>query len=80
MPDLRKRRFGLERVMTKLAGTSETSIALTFLVMNLVKLLRQEELSFFVSNFKKLHFAERNNQNCLSEFILCLKIAYIWGS
>ncbi|WP_017659491.1 IS5 family transposase [Baaleninema simplex] len=36
-----KRRFGLGRVMTKLAQTSETSISLTFLVMNLVKLLRQ---------------------------------------
>lgn len=36
-----KRRFSLGRVMTKLAQTSETSIALTFLVMNLEKLLRQ---------------------------------------
>ena len=36
-----KRRFSLGRVMTKLPETSETSIALTFLVMNLVKLLRQ---------------------------------------
>jgi len=36
-----KRRFSLDRVMTKLANTSETTIAITFLVMNLSKLLRQ---------------------------------------
>jgi len=30
-----KRRFSLGRVMTKLPDTSETAIALTFLVMNL---------------------------------------------
>ena len=33
-----KRRFGLNKVMTKLAETSETAIAITFLVMNLVAL------------------------------------------
>ena len=47
-----KRRFSLDRVMTKLANTSETAtvcipkgIAITFLVMNLEALLRQ--LAFF---------------------------------
>jgi len=40
-----KRRFSLDRVMTKLANTSETAIAITFLVMNLEALLRQ--LTFF---------------------------------
>jgi len=35
-----KRRFGLGRVMTKLVTTSECAIALTFLVMNLEKVLR----------------------------------------
>jgi IS5 family transposase len=30
-----KRRFSLNRVMTKLPNTSETAIAITFLVMNL---------------------------------------------
>jgi hypothetical protein len=40
-----KRRFSLNRVMTKLVNTSETAIAITFLVMNLVTLLRQ--LAFF---------------------------------
>ena len=34
-----KRRFGLGRLMTKLASTSETAIALCFLVMNLEKWL-----------------------------------------
>ncbi len=36
-----KRRFSLNLVMTKLPETSETSIAITFLVVNLSKLLRQ---------------------------------------
>jgi hypothetical protein len=36
-----KRRFSLNRVMTKLPHTSETAIAITFLVMNLSTLLRQ---------------------------------------
>ena len=33
------RRYGINRVMTKLASTSETTIALCFLVMNLEKRL-----------------------------------------
>jgi transposase, IS5 family len=41
-----KRRFRLGRVMTKLAHTSETAIAISFLVMNLERLLRQ-----FLGNF-----------------------------
>jgi hypothetical protein len=36
-----KRRFSLDRVMAKLPNTSETAIAITFLVMNLSTLLRQ---------------------------------------
>src|SRR3989304_9894426 len=36
-----KRRFSLARVMTKLANTSETAMAITFLVMNLSTWLRQ---------------------------------------
>lgn len=36
-----KRRFSLSRVMAKLASTAETSIAVSFLVMNLERLLRQ---------------------------------------
>jgi len=34
-----KRRFGLSRIMAKLAATSETMIMLTFMVMNLEKML-----------------------------------------
>lgn len=34
-----KRRFSLDRIMTKLAGTSETVIMVVFLVMNLEKIL-----------------------------------------
>ena len=36
-----KRRFGLNRVMAKLDQTSQTVVAITFLVMNLSHLLRQ---------------------------------------
>jgi IS5 family transposase len=42
-----KRRFNLARVMTKLANTSETAIAITFLVMNLEALLKQLAFLFF---------------------------------
>lgn len=43
-----KRRFSLNRVMTKLANTSETAIAISFLVMNLSALLRQFFVCFYV--------------------------------
>ena len=43
-----KRRFSLNLVMTKLPETSETSIAITFLVVNLVTLLRQFLSALFV--------------------------------
>ena len=45
--DRTKRRFSLNRVMTKLANTSETAIAITFLVMNLEALLKQLAFLFF---------------------------------
>jgi transposase, IS5 family len=43
-----KRRFSLDRVMTKLAVTSQTAIAITFLVMNLSTLLRQFLAFFYI--------------------------------
>lgn len=43
-----KRRFSLGRVMTKLAHTSESAIAISFLVMNLETLLRQFFANFYV--------------------------------
>jgi hypothetical protein len=42
-----KRRFSLDRVMAKLSNTSETGIAITFMVMNLSALLRQAFWLFF---------------------------------
>ena len=45
-----KRRFSLKLVMTKLPETSETSMAITFLVVNLSTMLRQF-LSLFLSLF-----------------------------
>jgi transposase, IS5 family len=50
-----KRRFSLNRVMTKLANTSETAIAISFFVMNLSALLRQFFVFFYVY-FKSRHF------------------------
>jgi IS5 family transposase len=41
-----KRRFGLGRIMAKLQGTSETVIALQFLIMNLEHKLRVLLLNF----------------------------------
>ena len=45
-----KRRFSLDKVMTKLSQTSETAIAITFLVMNLSTLLK-EAFSLFLCFF-----------------------------
>jgi len=46
-----KRRFGLSRIMCKLSQTSETAIAMTFLVMNLEKWLKV--FLFIFSNWSK---------------------------
>ena len=62
-----KRRFGLNLCMTKLPETSETSIAITFLVVNLSRLLRQFFglfLSFLISGrTKELRCRQRFNKN-----------------
>ena len=42
-----KRRFGLSRIMCKLAQTAETAISITFLVMNLEKWLKVFLFAFF---------------------------------
>ncbi|WP_017660738.1 transposase, partial [Baaleninema simplex] len=55
-----KRRFSLSRVMAKLPNTSETSIALTFLVMNLVKLSRQFYCLFLCQFFPNFIILSRN--------------------
>ena len=46
-----KRRFGLDKVMTKLASTSETVIAMVVLIMNLEKLMKS---IFFGSFFQQI--------------------------
>jgi IS5 family transposase len=51
-----KRRYSLDRVMTKLSNTSETAIAITFLVMNLSALLRRIIMTFFVSILEKTQY------------------------
>ncbi len=45
-----KRKYGMNRIMMKLRPTSETSIALIVLVMNLEKMLRD----IFVALFRML--------------------------
>ncbi len=57
-----KRRFSLNLVMTKLPETEETAIAITFLTVNLSKLLRQL-LSLFFSLFLKSKTDELNSQH-----------------
>lgn len=47
-----KRRYSLNLVTSKLPNTSETSIAITFLVMNLMARVRQISLPFFMSTFR----------------------------
>ena len=55
-----KRKYSLNRVMAKLTHTSGTTIAITFLVINLSALLRQVLPLFFVY-FKKLLVFELEN-------------------
>ncbi len=51
-----KRRFSLGRVMAKLPDTSQTAIAITFLVMNLSRILRQIIWAFFWQFFQTVTF------------------------
>ena len=57
-----KRKFSLDLVKTKLKETSETSIAITFLVVNLSQLLRQFLLPFLSFSFinKTIELNKRN--------------------
>ncbi|MDY6857189.1 MAG: transposase, partial [Thermodesulfobacteriota bacterium] len=54
-----KRRYGIGRVMTKLATTSETAIALCFLVMNLEKWLKAILLRLFFKELKSKFLLEQ---------------------
>ena len=67
-----KRRFSLGRIMAKLSDTAESSIAITFLVMNLEQLLQQLLMLFFVffrnsSFFWELVFDFQPHQRILKE-------------
>ncbi len=55
-----KRRFSLARVMAKLAPTAETTIALTFLVMNLERLLCPLLFVFFAGLLRRPLLPARN--------------------
>ena len=62
-----KRKYGINRVMTKLASTSETAIALCFLVMNLEKWLTAIFLFLF---FKEPKSNCRPKFGCFSDAFL----------
>ncbi|ELS34538.1 MULTISPECIES: transposase, partial [Pseudanabaena] len=66
-----KRRFSLNRVMTKLANTSETAIAITFLVMNLEALLKRIvfRFSWFCFAGNSLFFLRGNRSLTLILFL-----------
>ena len=66
-----KRKFSLNLVMTKLPETSETSIAITFLVVNLSRLLRQ-----FLSLFFSLFLNSKTNE---LKFLYNIKINYSYN-
>ena len=50
-----KRRYSLGRVMTRLKETSESSIMLVFLVMNLMVIARRKAKAFFVGIFQEMY-------------------------
>ena len=52
-----KRRFSLNRIMAKLRNTSETAIAITFLVINLSALLRQFFCVYFCQKYFFISFS-----------------------
>jgi len=55
-----KRRFSLNKIMTKLPSTSATAIAIIFLVMNLSTLLKEFLSLFFVKNLLESFIINRN--------------------
>ena len=58
-----KRRFSLNRVMTKLSHTSKTAIAITFLVMNLSTYLSRLLRAFLCLFFRNLPFFRPDIKN-----------------
>lgn len=54
-----KRRFGLSRIMAKLAKTSETMIMLSFMVMNLEKIVAKVVYFWLYSSWKALNLLLR---------------------
>lgn len=60
-----KRRFSLSRIMCKLSQTSETAIAIVFLVMNLEKLLRLALLYFFCLFMGSFYVRKKDKNSAL---------------
>ena len=55
-----KRRFTLNKIMSKLPSSSATTIAIIFLVMNLSTLLREFLCLFFVKNLLERFLINKN--------------------
>ena len=65
-----KRKFSLNRVMTKLSHTSKTAIAITFLVMNLSTYISRLLTAFLCLFFRNLPFLQSCiNKNHISIYI-----------
>jgi transposase, IS5 family len=58
-----KRRFSLNKIITKLEETSRTSIAIIFLVMNLSQLLKEALIAFLCLFFQITLFSPSNITN-----------------
>jgi len=68
--------YGLDRIRTKLRETSETTISLVFLVMNLQKLLREEAASCAakVTSWLFILFGENQAETIDQRTLCCYKI------
>jgi hypothetical protein len=64
-----KRRFSLARIMAKLAGTSEVAVMISFMVMNLERILSPAVLFFYFMHGRVFRSA------CKSA--LCVHAVYI---
>ena len=75
-----KRRFSLARIMSKLAGTSEVVIMISFIVMNLEKIL-SGGLCFLLHMCQNLFAAYQEFRNCLrvSDLMRKVRIRILWS-
>ena len=70
-----KRKYGLSRIMSKRADTSESSIAMIILVMNMEKILRDFLFAIFVYAYLQLilKVRERINTDNISKSLIFIR-------